>query len=362
MDLKNISISIDVAAEEVYRFAYNPLNLPKWAAGLSDKPVRKDAEGWIVETPEGPAKFRFVPRNTLGVLDHYLTLPSGVEVYSPMRVIANGKGSELVFTLLHAEGMSDEQFAKDQELIAADFKTLKRLLESGVREPADAPPSPAPPAPVKAVNRNLFVGGLPFDLTQDGLAKAFASCGKIAKVKILTDPVKRQSKGLGFVEFATDDGARAALAKMNGAMLGGRKIFVVEARPKEQLPPPKPWEQRERKGPAPWKGRELRSMDEGKRPWKKFDKKPFDRTQGKPFEKKSFGKPFERKPFGKPFEKKPFDKPFKKSFDKPFRKPFRKSEGGPEGRPAAPSGPFAKFIKKKPFRSGQDKPFKKPEH
>jgi hypothetical protein len=72
---------------------------------------------------------KFVERNSFGVLDHAVTLESGVTVHNPMRVLPNGDGSEFVFTLIRRPGMSDEQFAKDKTAVENDLKTLKDLLE-----------------------------------------------------------------------------------------------------------------------------------------------------------------------------------------------------------------------------------------
>lgn len=71
----------------------------------------------------------FAPRNEYGVLDHHVTLPSGETVYNPMRVIADGPASEVVFTLRRQPGQSDQDFVQDAETVAADLATLKTALE-----------------------------------------------------------------------------------------------------------------------------------------------------------------------------------------------------------------------------------------
>ena len=72
----------------------------------------------------------FTGRNDYGVLDHQVTLPSGDTVYNPMRVIADGAGSEVVFTLRRPPGVSDEEFERDTGLVQADLNTLKKVLEA----------------------------------------------------------------------------------------------------------------------------------------------------------------------------------------------------------------------------------------
>src|SRR5262249_58139853 len=100
-----------------------------WAAGLARSEVRKDGDEWIADAPFGKVKVRFAERNPFGVMDHDVTLESGVTIHNPMRVVPNGEGSEFVFTLIRAPGASDAQFAEDQAAVETDLKTLKDLLE-----------------------------------------------------------------------------------------------------------------------------------------------------------------------------------------------------------------------------------------
>jgi hypothetical protein len=125
---RTLSVSINCPVDRVYAFVSNPENLAGWAAGLC-KSVRKSDAGWIVETTQGPMNLRFAERNDLGVLDHYVSPAPGVEVYVPMRVLPNGSGSELLFTLFQLPGMSDGKFAEDAGLVTRDLETLKAMLE-----------------------------------------------------------------------------------------------------------------------------------------------------------------------------------------------------------------------------------------
>ena len=83
--------------------------------------------------PQVPAfhfsPFEFAPVNSLGVMDHDVTLESGVTVHNPMRVVPNGEGSEFVFTLIRRPGMTDAELARDRAAVERDLKTLKGLLE-----------------------------------------------------------------------------------------------------------------------------------------------------------------------------------------------------------------------------------------
>jgi hypothetical protein len=125
---KHISVSINRSAAQVYEFASNPENLPKWAAGLSGSITKVD-EDWIAESPMGTVKVKFAEKNKFGVLDHDVTLPSGVKVCNPMRVFPNNDGSEMVFTLYRRPNVSDQEFAEDAKAVEKDLAKLKTLLE-----------------------------------------------------------------------------------------------------------------------------------------------------------------------------------------------------------------------------------------
>lgn len=129
--VRHISVSIDRPPGEVYAFASNPANLPQWATGLSGS-IRKINGEWIADAPAGKVKIRFAARNEFGILDHEVTLESGVKIYVPMRVIANNKGSEISFTLMRQPEMSDEKFAEDARWVEKDLGKLKALLEKGL--------------------------------------------------------------------------------------------------------------------------------------------------------------------------------------------------------------------------------------
>lgn len=131
---EHVSVRIDRPLAEVYGFAADPLNLPRWAAGLAGSRVEHEAEQWFTESPMGRVSFTFAPPNELGVLDHFVTLPSGETVYNPLRVIADGEGCEVVFTLRRRPGLGDDEFEADVRAVTADLSALKTLLESMSRD------------------------------------------------------------------------------------------------------------------------------------------------------------------------------------------------------------------------------------
>jgi hypothetical protein len=125
---RHVGERIGRPADEVYEYAVDPANVPEWDPGLGS--AVENVEGrWFVDTSMGRVGLAFVERNAFGVLDHEVTLPSGEVIYNPMRVVRDGDGCEVVFTVRRRPGMSDEEFAEDAEAVAADLARLKRIVE-----------------------------------------------------------------------------------------------------------------------------------------------------------------------------------------------------------------------------------------
>jgi cold-inducible RNA-binding protein len=82
------------------------------------------------------------------------------------------------------------------------------------------------------MGRKLYVGNLPYSITEQTLRDAFSKAGTVDSVALITDRDTGQSKGFGFVEMSSDSEAQAAIAELNGTSLEGRQIKVNEARPK----------------------------------------------------------------------------------------------------------------------------------
>lgn len=121
---RHVGVWIDATPEAVYEIASDPHRLSMWAAGLAD-PTLRDAD------------VEFAPHNAFGVLDHVVRLPSGEQVYNPMRVIPAGAGEprcEVVFTLRRRPGISDAEFEADAAAVTADLVTLRRLVEDQLSE------------------------------------------------------------------------------------------------------------------------------------------------------------------------------------------------------------------------------------
>jgi hypothetical protein len=113
----------------VYSFVSNPENLPKWATGLGGS-IKKVQGEWIADSPMGKMKIKFAEDNRFGILDHEVLLEYGVKIDNPMRVIANGVGSEIFFTLIRQPDISDEKFEEDAKWVEKDLGMLKGILEA----------------------------------------------------------------------------------------------------------------------------------------------------------------------------------------------------------------------------------------
>lgn len=84
--------------------------------------------------------------------------------------------------------------------------------------------------------KNLFVGSLPYTVTDDALGQLFTQCGQVQSATVIKDKYTGNSRGFGFVEMSTEEEAKAAIEKLNGYEMEGRSIVVKEALPKPTYP------------------------------------------------------------------------------------------------------------------------------
>ena len=129
MRSRHLACVIGVAPEAVYAFASDPDNLPAWSAGLAQSEVTRHDDVLTVDSPMGRVIVRFVPRNEFGIVDHDVTLPSGVTINNPFRVMVHPDGSEVLFTVRQI-AMTDEEFERDCTTVLEDLARLKMLLEA----------------------------------------------------------------------------------------------------------------------------------------------------------------------------------------------------------------------------------------
>ena len=81
--------------------------------------------------------------------------------------------------------------------------------------------------------KRLFVGGLPYDTTNQQLEELFAQAGTVVSANVITDRYSGRGKGFGFVEMSSEEETKKAIETLNGHNLNGRAIVVNEARPQE---------------------------------------------------------------------------------------------------------------------------------
>lgn len=127
---KTITLPIARQLEEVYEFLLEPRNYPRWAASLGGRFENVGGRDWRAETPHGEVIIRFAERNDLGVLDHGVFREGEQPRMRMMRVVANGEGCELIYTIFNREGASAEAFESEAEWMATELAVLKTYLEA----------------------------------------------------------------------------------------------------------------------------------------------------------------------------------------------------------------------------------------
>ena len=80
----------------------------------------------------------------------------------------------------------------------------------------------------------LYVGNLPYSVTEDELRSTFAAFGEVSSVNVITDKFSGQAKGFAFVEMAENAAADAAIKGLNETTMGGRNIKVNQAKPRTE--------------------------------------------------------------------------------------------------------------------------------
>ncbi|PYI52499.1 polyketide cyclase [Paenibacillus flagellatus] len=128
--LQALTVTVTIARppQEVYDYAREERNFAAWTTSFS-RSIRQEDDWWIVETDEDPVYIRFVPRNDYGILDHEARVGDGSIVWNRMRVVPNGSGSEVLFTLFRQPDVSEAKFAEDAGMVRRDLETLRRVLE-----------------------------------------------------------------------------------------------------------------------------------------------------------------------------------------------------------------------------------------
>ena len=83
---------------------------------------------------------------------------------------------------------------------------------------------------------NIYVGNLPYSVTQEDLTTLFSEFGNVERATVVMDRETNRSKGFGFVEMADNAAATQAIEALNNTELNGRALRINEARPREERP------------------------------------------------------------------------------------------------------------------------------
>lgn len=83
------------------------------------------------------------------------------------------------------------------------------------------------------MTKKVYVGNLSYDTTEDKLRELFVAHGEVTSVDVVTDRDTGRPRGFAFVEMATDEAAKTAIAALDGQLVDGRQLRVAEARPRK---------------------------------------------------------------------------------------------------------------------------------
>ena len=128
LSARTVSVSIACPPANVYAYLAEPANFPRWSVFITG--MQPEGDEWIATTTAGRCRSRFAPRTSFGIVDHTVTVAPGVEIFVPLRVVANQAGSEVLFTIFRQPTQDDRQFEEDVALVITDLAHLKRVLES----------------------------------------------------------------------------------------------------------------------------------------------------------------------------------------------------------------------------------------
>ena len=128
-----VHVSILAPPDDVVSFLSDVNNWTAWAPWIRSV-GRSSPRDWLLNTDVGAMKVRFVEANSLGVLDHNVTLASGITVFNSMRVLPNGAGSELVMVMFQRPDVSSEEFERDVGAVRADLARLKETADTLERD------------------------------------------------------------------------------------------------------------------------------------------------------------------------------------------------------------------------------------
>lgn len=128
---ETFGFSIARPLAEVYEFLLEPTNFAKWAF-VGDSAMRHlGGQDWAVETSVGPRIIRFATRNGFGVLDHAILRHEGDTPHpTGMRTVANGAGTELIYTNFKRHGWTEAEWTSAKHWVVSDLLALQSMLDA----------------------------------------------------------------------------------------------------------------------------------------------------------------------------------------------------------------------------------------
>jgi hypothetical protein len=123
------TVSIPASPDGVFAFLAEPENLPRWAVGFAHG-VRRDGDGWTVQTAHGAVPVRVAADPGRGTVDVRLGIAPGTEAVAYSRLLPSGDGTEYVFTQFQQPGMGDDVFAGQRAALAEELALLPILFRA----------------------------------------------------------------------------------------------------------------------------------------------------------------------------------------------------------------------------------------
>lgn len=256
---KTLTASLPQDAQALFAWIAEPDNLSRWHSSFC-RSVRKAGGALVVESPRGAIPTRFIRNDHSLVLDILAEVTEGIELAHAIRVLRSGEGSEVIWTLVKPDGISDSVFHEQIRWAGSALQNLRKATlsepdarhapEPGTDAPAEssatlaaANPSDESGEPAQAApltGKKLFIGNLPYDWTDEQLKAQFAEQGTVVLAEIARFRGRGgRSRGFGFVEMTTEAEAQTAIEKLHGGMAGGRQMIVRLSRSQESRPPTK---------------------------------------------------------------------------------------------------------------------------
>jgi len=250
---KTLTASLPQDAQALFAWIADPENLARWHTSFC-RALRKENGSLIAESPRGRVPVRFIRDDRSLVLDLLTEVAEGIELTNAIRILSNGEGSEMVWTLVKPDGISEAIFNEQMRWAGSALQNLRKVSWSvPVSVPTEIPVA-APPVPGETTEplqapssaevssmpqsgKKLFIGNLSYAWTDDELRTHFAESGTVTTAEIARFRGRGgRSRGFGFVEMSTEAEAQAAIGKLHGTQAGGREIIVRLAKSQEKRP------------------------------------------------------------------------------------------------------------------------------